>query len=338
MSVPNSASAATSSEKPEYRITARETRLGLNLKGPGIGAEGVVKGKLETDFYGSPTGITDDTNGAMPRIRLAYIDVGFTNWGVLAGQDWDFFAPLNPSMLNLGILWRGGNLGDRHPQVTLTNRFKDIADGTVTTKVGIVDTKQIEQAWTGLPVLAGYVSYERDIMGRPFYIGAGALIGVSKSYASATTANAAQTSKTDTWGATLAAKYKILDQLTVSGEAFIGQDLDAFRGGSPLGIDNGNGLRSRGGWFQLSYAPLSNLEVNGGAGVDNVLDDPLLTNSTLWDYRTIWDYNYSYFTNFKYSILKNLIVGLEYQYFLTKYKTSGGGNANRIMTSLIYKF
>ena len=114
----------------EFDFTARGTRLGFNFNGPDIVNSGKISGKVETDFFsGSET--TPEI-----RVRQAYVKLAYPTWDVLAGQTWDFFAPLNPSTLNRGCGFRSGNLGHRHPQLLITKNINNIFDGNISATFG----------------------------------------------------------------------------------------------------------------------------------------------------------------------------------------------------------
>ena len=68
----------------EFNMTARETRLGLELTGPDMEALQTT-GKIEADFYGNG----GSANSPNLRLRLAYVDVAMAEGtSVRAGQDW----------------------------------------------------------------------------------------------------------------------------------------------------------------------------------------------------------------------------------------------------------
>ena len=58
----------------QTRLGARESRLGLNLFGPDVGAWKTT-GKIEMDFYGAG----GTANSYTPRIRLAYVDAAYSS-------------------------------------------------------------------------------------------------------------------------------------------------------------------------------------------------------------------------------------------------------------------
>jgi len=312
-------------ENDEMHLNIRDTRIGFDITGPGFADDGKIKGKIEMDFWGSNLG--DGDNAPNPRIRQAFVDFIYNDWDLLAGQAWDFISPLNPTTLNFAILWRAGNMGDRHPQVVLSRKFDNVADGKMKVSVGIEELSDL-QANSGAPILGAYTSYENEILNRPYYVGMGALVGAQE-------ASATVSKDVRIWGYTLAFKLGLMDKLSLKGEAYYGAGLANYRAGSPTGVivvgDDGKAVRSRGGWAQLIYAPTEKWELSAGLGVDDVTTDG--TNTI-----TVWDYNYTHIYGLRYKISKGLYGGLEFQHFGTKYTQQDGGDMNRVMASVIYKF
>lgn len=306
----------TTVDNDEFNMTASESRIGLDLTGPTIGYNGKTEGKIEGDFWGGTF-----------RIRQAYVKLKYISWDVLAGQTWDFFSPLYPSTLNFAVMWRSGNLGDRHPQLTLTKRFEKVLGAPLTTQVGIIDSREAEQEDRALPLFGMYNTMERKIFGKPVQIGFGGLIGQTDR---STTAHKDAT----IWAATASLKLTLSQWFSIKGEGYVGAGLKAFRGCSPTTVTGDKAVRGRGGWMQLTFQPNEKMEFNSGVGIDDVYTDPV--SSTGSD--AVWDYNFSYFTNMKVHLTKDVDWGLEFQHFNTKYKQQAGGDANRYQTSLIYKF
>ncbi len=316
----------------QFILNTKDTRLGLDIQGPEVIGGGKTVGKLEMDFWGGTatalgTTTIDGSTSPLFRMRQAYIDLVYKNWDILAGQAWDFFSPLNPTMLNIDALWRQGNLGERHPQITGTRKWNEVLGGTVTTKLGALQTDDLQLS-SAMPVFAEYIQYDTTYRGIPITLGSGALFGRQ-------VATTTDTRRVDAWGVTAIFKVKPLASVTLMGEGYVGSALSGFRAGSTTGATSttatAKGVRAHGGWVQALWKPITKLELGAGLGTDQCLTDG--TGTT-----TIWNYNSSYFTNMKYELGKNLYVGLEYQWFLTKFTQQKGGEANRVMSSLIYNF
>lgn len=119
----------------EFNMTARETRLGLELAGPDI--ENLkTTGKIETDFYGGNT-----ANSPNLRLRLAYLDVAMpSGTAVRAGQDWDTFMTVIPKTVNIAIMADVGALGLRRPQFRVTQDIPIYAKTKLVAKVAAART------------------------------------------------------------------------------------------------------------------------------------------------------------------------------------------------------
>lgn len=312
-------------DKPEFFLTGRETRLGMNLSGPAI-ADGKMTGKIETDFWGNTS---DGATTPGLRLRQAYLDLKFKSWDLLAGQAWDFFAPLLPNVLHFGYLWQQGNLGDRHPQIRVTAITNDVLGGKLTHQVGVLDSKTAEQQDTGRPMIGAYECLETKFFWQPLYIGVGGVYGQRS-------ISTTDSRDLDMWAATLGLKYKLTQRLSVAGEGYYGANLAAFRAGSTNGVDDSKSVRTIGGFAQLTFDATNKLQFNVGAGIDDTLSDSISTAATTGG--AIWSANYAVFANSKYKLCKSTTVGLECMHVDTEYANQNGGDALRVQSSLIYTF
>jgi hypothetical protein len=314
----------------EFLMAVRWSRLGIKVNGPELPGGGKLDARVEADFVNVNPSQGDADRHPSFRLFQAYANLEYKDWGILAGQAWDFFSPFDPNMINAAWLERGGNIGYRHPVLRFTYRFRDVAGGTLTTQAGVIDTTLLQND-TGYPITAGYAYYENEIMGLPYYLGAGAIYGQQRISNNIT-------GYVDLWAATMAFRLQANDKLYFKGEGFIGQALQDFWGGSTASVitypdGTGKAVPSRGGWVQATYMPVKKVEINCGAGIDDVVlaENPNIPLS-------VWDYNYSLFTNFKYELAADLWWAIEYQYFKTKYLEQPSGDANRLQSSVIYRF
>ena len=131
----------------EFNLTANETRLGMNFSGPS--SETLkTSGKVEFDFFAKPAA----ENKAEIQMRHAYLNLEWpeAQFSLLAGQTWDVVSPLNPSTLNYSVLWVGGNIGYRRPQVrltkglSLTDKVNVKLEGALTRTIGRLDLTNSE--------------------------------------------------------------------------------------------------------------------------------------------------------------------------------------------------
>lgn len=323
---PNLAGAADQ----EVQMSAQDTRLGLNFKAPDLDNGGKLTGKFEMDFSGSVA------NGAyQPRLRLAYAQIDFEKWAVNAGQNWDIFSPLNPNTLNPGILYREGNLGTRHPQAHLVNKWGEVLGGKLTTRIGVLDSEDTSQEDSGAPVSAAYVGYEKDILGIRSTFGVGGFYGQLNLPGSGR-------DNGDVYATTAGMVLKFTEWLSFKTEGYVGAGLNKFQGGPPQTTGDASvattskALPVKGGFMELTYSPIKKTEFNIGYGVDDVDEDMQAINRVSGT--AVWDKNRTVYTNLKYNLSKDLQVGLEFQEFDTKWVDGAKGHNQRIESSLIYKF
>ncbi|MFH0754570.1 MAG: hypothetical protein V2A70_08395 [Candidatus Omnitrophota bacterium] len=315
-------SETTTKHNDNFAMAANETRLGFDIEAPAMDDGGVVSGKIEGDFWSSTN------TGSVFRLRQAYAKLAYSSWDVLAGQTWDFFSPLGPSTLDFGYGWNAGNIGDRHPQVILSNKIADdFLGGKLSTKVGVVDPNLSTQSTSGFPVSGALAQYDGKVLSVPTTVYVAGIYGRLESQTGTKYRDAL-------YAGTSGMTIKLTDWLSLKGEGYIGSGLSTFRsaGFSTTAIDNGNqGIDSRGGFAELTLKPIKKLESNTGLGVD-VVTSPLTSAATTWKR------NNMYYTNLKYSISKDLLVGIEYQRFKANFADNTKGSDNRVQTSVIYKF
>src|SRR5581483_3749696 len=96
-----------------FAFHPRLTRFGVDYTGPEVASLGdaQLSGKLELDFENGGS-----ESRQIIRIRHAYLQLHKDDFTMLAGQTWDVFSPLFPTVNNDTLMWNAGNLGDRRPQ------------------------------------------------------------------------------------------------------------------------------------------------------------------------------------------------------------------------------
>lgn len=328
-----------------FNGAAQDTRLGLNIKPAKLADGGQVTGKIEFDFAHSA--ITNSSSGTYtPRLRLAYVDLGYDKWSVRAGHDWDFFAPVNTNLLNSANAWRAGNVGYRHPQAYLTNKWGEYLGGKWTTKIGVIDSDDWTQENSNVPVAGAYAQYDTKILGVASSFGVGGIFGTSTTDAAnaLNVTTGSEGNKTnEIYAVVVNTTLKFTDWLSLKAKGYQGEKLDKFLVNNGVGTTNGNydastkSLHSIGGFTELTYNPFSKLESNTGFGYDGTLNSKSdFTTSTTFN---PWKSNETYWTNLKYSLSKDVIVGLEYQHFDTHFiQNALKSTDDRVESSFILKF
>jgi hypothetical protein len=337
------AASHVTNSKPQHddRTSAQNSRLGIDITGPDVG-EGKTSGKVEIDFS-NPVAASNATT-YQPRLRLAYASLDYKKWGITAGQNWDFFAPLKTDLINSSAnLWRSGDIGVRHPQAYLTNRWGDVPGGKLISQVGIIDNDGIYLETSGAPVAAVHTSYLTNIAGKDVTIGGGGIYGTN----STSTLNSQGHNNNDLYAGVADVQIKIAKWFSLKGQGFMGAGLTNFMVGpyaqsvvgvtDPANLANSKPLKSMGGFAEFTFKPLDRLQFNVGAGIDDTTNrDSVIASAA--DQALMWSTNRSYFTNVKYNLTKDLVVAVEYQYLHTNYLDGVIASDNRVDTALIYNF
>jgi hypothetical protein len=271
-------------------------------------------------------------------LRHAFVETGKDGLSFLAGQTWDVIAPLNPSTLNYPVGWGAGNNGYRRPQVRMSYTRNIDKDTSLLTQLALSRT-------TGLANenLDGGAMNDGDDSGFPtiqaraalsakIFTENNAVIGVSGHYGKEEVDWATGPADHKSWSLNMDFMIPLPDQLTVSGEIFMGENLDDYFGGAIQGINSAtrNEIAAKGMWMQLNYKYNDKLQNNVGFGIDNPDTDDINAGSR--------DLNSFYFINTKYKVFPPLTIGFEYTYWKTEYKNAADGTANRFQVSAIYSW
>ena len=328
-------SEATRRNDAESNLTANETRLGLNFSGP---ASDTLKtsGKIEFDFFGSAP-----ENKATLLIRHAYMNLEWpeAQLSLLAGQTWDVISPLNPSTLNYSVLWVGGNIGYRRPQVRLTkdlsvtDKVKVKLEGALSRTIGRTTPAPVSSETgedAGFPTLQGRVSATFPFFGpKPTTIGISGHSGREEYDTDASGTNETLKSQSINLDVT----QPICKWMSIKAELFSGKDLDSYLGGINQGVNTTTlkSIDSEGGWIAASLGPWGKWSSSVGFGADNVDRDDVASGTG----RTR---NSCLFGNVRYDLNANAQVGLELSRWETDYKGPGDAKDLRVQASFIYKF
>ncbi len=339
---------ASDSGDNEFNLTANETRLGFAINGP-KGATMETSGRVEFDFYGSNA----EENKPKLQIRHAYLQVLWpeSRFSVLAGQTWDVISPLNPSTLNYTVLWDGGNIGYRRPQIRLTKELTvappqttlNLQGAIVRTigrdVIGISPTSESGED-AGFPTLEGRVGLTFPwLQAGPTTVGVSGHWGQEEYDGTGAFAN----QNFDSWSVNLDVQQPICEKLMVKAEVFTGENLATYFGGIGQGvravkdpadstktIGYGNEIAARGGWCAATLGPWSQTTFNVGIGLDDVDDDDVNAGD-----RTL---NRCIFGNAVYALNTHMDVGFELSHWRTDYKGSGDADDVRFQASFKYKF
>ncbi len=321
----------------EFNFTARETRLGLELKCPEYG-DTRVSGKIEADFYGKG----GDANTPVPRLRLGFVDIANNGWLVRAGQDWETFITAIPKIDNFAYLADAGALGLRRPQLRVQKEFNISDDSKVVAKVAAARTigqdldggGQDDGADASFPTAQYNLTYESKL-----FAGKTAKIGVSGHFGRETMDTVVDNQVVgsddkdyDTWSVIGSVVLPVTEWAAIQGSIWKGANLDTYYGGIGQGVNTklDTSICAIGGWGQLVFDVTKDLNWNVGYGIDDPDNEDLNDKDR--------SKNQILFSSLFYKLLPPVTLIFEYSYMKTDYKASDNEEDNRFQGSVMYTF
>ena len=328
-----------SKDDDQFSLTVRETRVGVKLTGPNsCGME--IDGCLEIDFYGGGSDYAEwlklrhaFVRLTWPRLRLA----------VLAGQTWDTHVPLHMPTINYTVGWWVGNLGFRRPQVRVTKdiplggcralKLEAAAARTITGRsTPFTPAEQDTGEDVGFPSFQGRISLSGE---RTF--GGQDVIGLSGHFGQEEwdRDGGDHHSVFDSWSLALDLTLPVSPCLQLTGEAWMGSNLNAYFGGIGQGLNIAvpgaeHEIASRGAWLALKWKAAPRWTLATGAAFDDPKNADLAAGMR--------SFNTTGFVNAWYRLRKPLAIGLELSYWNTEYVALARGNGLRVQTAIKYEF
>lgn len=302
-------------------IHARQTMLGASFEGPRVGAfqvGGLFSALLFEDS------LILDRYGLLP--LQAYGDMTSEDWRIAAGLQFDVFAPNLPTVLPFSFLVGSGNAGNSfrgqlrlerffHPSNDVEWKLQTALSEPITTTIDPIYRLNEDNGWPNVEARLALGLGASEQIGlarsRPFEIGLSGVVGQIRTtpLAPATPVIA------DVYGLSADLRWRINHTWGVSAEGYVGQTLGTYNGAilQNINFDTLQGIRSRGGWFEV-YAYLTpRLHTHHGFGLDDPLDrDVSPTERT---------YNSTYFSNLIWDINHALRVAFELTYRQTHYQS-----------------
>jgi hypothetical protein len=335
------AAIASARDSEDLSIYPRLTRFGLDFTGPEVAALGGAKatGKAEIDFYNMPS--SESRNA--PRIRHAYLKLGWNDAFLLAGQTSDVISPMFPIVNPDFVMWGAGNLGDRRPQLrgewtpkAGLGNFVLQGEAGLTGADDAQDLDPISSGGfrdgeaSGKPTLQARVAYAYPVWEKQKLE-----LGVWGHRAWERTDTAIGTSlnrEFDSHAVGLDLSIPVYrDIFWLKGEAWAGKNLSDVRGGILQGINTATGqeVDSKGGWLELGVRPVKWLTLNTGYAMDNPQDGDLAlgarSKNSIW-YGAVRGY------------FDPIEIGMDYLNWTTDYVGFGPGVDNRFQWYISYKF
>jgi hypothetical protein len=298
-------------------LAVNRTRLGLNLEGPSKEGEPSIKGRFEADFSGnteynnfgggasvSGSGSTNSSGaysysltsvGQGFRIRQSWGSVNFKDMGLtlLFGQTDDLISPLDPPAVNPSSFNGAGNIGNRRPQIRVTEALGPIELAVAATQDRLYDDNNASsspamQGRLGLKLPATWAGEKSNMA-----------VGIAGLFAKNEKSNANDDERDprlpSTYTIAADLSLPLMDILTLTGEFFTGQNLRRYGDGSlslsdTRVIDNVDkdgkkkaaedikssdttGVLSTGWWAGLALKLPANLSIGAAIGMENLSDD-----------------------------------------------------------------
>ena len=310
-----------------FSATLRQTRVGATIDGPTL--NGVrASGTLVMDFFGGIPGFATGQVMGLPRLLVAFARFEGKRTAVEVGQDQMIMAPVDPTSLAsfaFPALFRSGNLYLRAPQARIEQMFGShvkAVGGIVAPIGGDVpgeDYRFVPQAFGGersrRPGLQARVSALAGDRETSRY----ADVGVSGHYGW----ERRSTGLTDSHASAVDFSVR-RDWIGAAGEFFVGDNADAFGGGT--GLD----ARTRGGWAEIQFHPAQRLSFAAGAGEDRLRGDPA---PTLPRHR-----NRSAYGTTIVSLTPEVKASFEYHWLATQPGTGAERRNHHFDLALAYKF
>ncbi len=322
----------------QFRMTARETRLGLDITAPEY--RGIkTTGRIEADFYGSGGG--DNTPNL--RLRLAYVDFALTNgFSVRAGQDWDTFITFLPRIVNFSYLADAGALGLRRPQLRATQDVKLSDTAKLSLKLAAARTigQDIDGAGyddgvdSGLPTGQGNLMLETPLWTeKAMKVSVSGHVGretLDKVEDDAITVN--DEKNYNSWSVIGSLYLPLIERAAVQGTIWQGENLDTYFGGIGQGINKTleTSIAAKGGFAQLLLDVTKDVNVNFGYGLDDPDSDDLNRNDR--------SRNEIIFCNVFYSLTPAATIAFEYSHIKTSYKEADDAQNDRFHGAVMYRF
>ena len=296
---------------PTTNITAKQSRFGMNI------IKGDITGKVEIDFYGSPS----VENKGRLMLRKAYAEAKFANFTIRAGQDSDVISPLVPSTINYPVAWWAGNIGYRRPMLKLFGSQNSI-------NWTIALARNIGGDLNGNGINDGSAGILPEVQGRlGFTLLENYTIGLSGHFAQLDTLG--EDGKYKSWSANLDLNLKITSKIILSGEVFVGSNIAGMLGGI-ANASTFDGIDTQGGWINLKIKPNSKHSLSVGFSMDDPCDCDLNDGAR--------SKNTMVFANVYHDILEGFLIGFEISNWTTEYKNMDTASALRGQLAFLYKF
>lgn len=284
----------------DFRISARGTRFGFDIKG-----ENDVAAKIEADFLGLSENVVAGASGATADLRLrhAYIKFKAGEFNILAGQTWHLTPLELPGTNNELVFGYNGCLWYRAPQLRVSWKTKSdisLAGAIVRPTRKLTDS---EGTASGLPQFQAQAQAKFGDIKLT-------LAGALGQWKNAATGDKGNINLLD-----LGFNAPLTDILTVNGQIWTGKNLYDFLGGIGNMGYGGNEIKAVGGFINLRVKPEGRFYYNAAYGADNPADGKLAVGSRIKSSIMMANIN---------TVHKKVTVSFETAYQVTDYKSASG--------------
>lgn len=324
-------------DKSSFSASARGSLFGFKFNYPQALAGGDVNARVEVDFVGGFISGAMSTYSPLMRMKHAYVSWDTPHHSLLLGQTTCLFQPLFPDTGTWIALGASGNPWMRLPQVQYRMRYQPIEVA--------VSVARMMGANQSVPDSTNDIIHEGEQSARPLGIGrlgfsqGQVAMGVSGTYGREqihrrdTAAGIQVDKRLGVWMVGYDFKWssRYVDLL---GEFFVGSNLNTFFAGVLQGVNttsaDAHGIRTAGGWGQVTLRPWNKLYFNLGAGIDDPKNSDLIANQRA--------YNLTIFGNANYKLLDNWVLSAEPVYMQTGYLGAEHNSNLRWMMRTAFSF
>ncbi len=283
--------------EPNFVMTARQTRVGLDIKSD---TRFTPSGAIEVDFWGlRGSGNNGGPTQTAPRLRRAFVELHFGGADLLFGQEWSVFAPLSPtSLMHVALpgLMSSGNLWARLPQIRGTFSAGAVSRGKV--KLELALTRPFAADMPMMPVAQTDQFGLGELYGTPWFQGrlgyemqSAAEIGIGGSVHYGLQDLLYDDPAGDAVTATSFAVAGDLrlgtGALTVSGEAYLAKNIPTLFSNATFSIVrdsmsvdgsrepfwNVEEIEATGGWGEIRLAATERIDIAGSAGLETLEEE-----------------------------------------------------------------
>ena len=322
----------------QTHLGARESRLGVNIFGPDVGAWKTT-GKFEMDFYGG-----EKPNSYNPRMRLAYVDVAHdSGFSLRFGQDWDTLCEIQPRIVNFAFLADIGALGLRRPQARATQELKFSENTKLVLKAAVAQTvgEDLDGGGTEDGTDADYPTAQWNVtLHQKVWAGKTARLSFAGHYGTETV-DAVDSNKVviandvqdfDTWSVQGSLYWPLCKTLAAQANIWKGANLDTYFGGIGQGVNMalGREIKAVGGYAQLLYDPTDKLCFGVGYSVDDPDNEDLNAGMRAK--------NSQVFANVFYKFTPAVTGMAEYAHMVTDYLGRDDATNDRVQVAVRYTF